>query len=107
MLSFVGGYTEDYGTAQNLGFTQTYTLYGTIQHQLTQKMSVGLTGYVGRELYSSNQKDWVWGIWGTASYQLLRWLSLSLQLSYIGDNSNMSNLDYTQYRAILGVTARL
>jgi hypothetical protein len=106
-LSFIGGYTEDYGTAQNLGFTQTYTLYGTIQHQLTQKMSVGLTGHVGRNLYSSDQKDWDWGIWGTASYQLLRWLSFSLQLGYIGDNSNKSNLDYTQYRAILSLTARL
>ena len=106
-LSFVGGYTEDYGTAQNLGFTQTYTVYGTVQHQLTQKLSVGLTGSVGRDKYSSNQKDWVWGIWGNASYQLLKWLSFSLQLNYIGDNSNRSNSDYTQFRAILSLTARL
>ncbi len=106
-LSFVGGYTEDYGTAQNLGFIQTYTVYGTVQHQLTQKMSIGLTGSVGRDTYTSNQKDWVWGIWGNASYQLLRWLSFYLRVGYIGDNSNRNILDYTQFRAILGVTARL
>jgi hypothetical protein len=106
-LSFVGGYTEDYGTAQNLGFTQTYTLYGTISHRLMEKLTVGLNGSVQRAIYSNNQKDWISEISGTASYQLLRWLSLSLQLGYIGDNSNKNNLDYTQYRAILSVTARL
>ena len=83
-LAFNGGYTEDYITAQNLGFTQTYTLYGTIKHQLTQRMSLGLTGSVAREEYSTDQKDWVYGIWGNASYLILKWLTASLQVSYMG-----------------------
>ncbi len=104
-LSFVGGYTEDYGTAQNLGFTKTYGLYGTIQHKLTQKMSVGLTGSVARDEYSSNQKDWVWGIWGNASYSILKWLTASLKASYYEDHSNIKIQSYRDYRVGLGLTA--
>jgi hypothetical protein len=104
-LSFVGGYTEDYITAQNLGFTQTYTLYGTIQHQLTQKMSVGLTGSVAREEYSSGQKDWVWGIWGNASYSILKWLTASLRISYTEDHSDIKIASYRDYRGLLKLTA--
>jgi hypothetical protein len=39
-----GGYSTDYFTAQNRGFTQTYKVIGKISHQLLQKMSVGLFG---------------------------------------------------------------
>ena len=74
ILSFQGGYTEDYFTAENRGFTKTYAAYGTISHQLTEKLTVGVTGSMGRATYSNDQKDWVWGISGNASYQLLRWL---------------------------------
>jgi hypothetical protein len=109
-LSFQGGYTEDYFTAENRGFVKTYTTYGTISHQLTQKLTVGVTGSVQRAIYSSDEKDWNWGIWGNASYQLLKWLALSLQVSHIENHSNIRMLDdhilnYSQYRGILSVTA--
>jgi len=104
-LSFQGGYTEDYFTAQNRGFAKYYRTYGTITHQLMEKLSVGVTGSLERPTYSSGQKDWIWGISGNASYQLLRWLSLSLQLAHTEDHSNISNLDYSQYRAIFTATA--
>ena len=104
-LSFVGGYTEDYGTAQNLGFTQTYTVYGTINHKLTQRMSVGLTGSVAREEYSSDRKDWVYGIFGNASYLILKWLTASLQVSYEEDHSNLKIDSYRDIRGSLKLTA--
>ena len=104
-LSFAGGYTEDYGTAQNLGFTKTYAAYGTINHKLTQKMSVGLTGSLAREEYSSDQKDWVWGIWGNASYLILKWLTGSAQISYTEDRSNIKILSYRDIRGSLKLTA--
>jgi hypothetical protein len=104
-LSFQGGYTEDYFTAQNLGFTRYYRTYGTITHQLMEKLSVGATGSLERTTHSSGQKDWIWGISGNASYQLLRWLSLSLQLAHTEDHSNISNLEYSQYRGIFTATA--
>jgi hypothetical protein len=104
-LSFVGGYTEDYTTAQNLGFTQTYKVYGTIQHKLTQKMSVGLTGSLAREEYSSDRKDWVGGIWGNASYLILKWLTGSLQVSYEEDHSSIKIESYRDIRGSLKLTA--
>jgi len=106
ILTFIGGYTEDYGTAENLGFTQTYTVYGTINHQLTQRMSVGLTGSVARDIYSgSNQKDWVYGIWGNASYLILKWLTGSAQISYTEDRSNIKTESYKDIRGSLKLTA--
>ena len=104
-LSFAGGYTEDYITAQNLGFTKTYAVYGTINHKLTQKMSVGLTGSLARDEYSSDQKDWVWGIWGNASYLILKWLSGSLQISYMEDHSNIKIQSYRDIRGSLNLAA--
>ena len=104
-LSFQGGYTEDYFTAQNRGFAKYYRAYGTISHKLTDKMTVGVNGSMQRAIYSNGQKDWIWGISGNASYALLKWLSLSLQLAHTEDHSNISNLDYSQYRAIFTATA--
>jgi len=104
-LSFAGGYTEDYITAQNLGFTKTYGVYGTINHKLTQRMSVGVTGSLARDEYSSDQKDWVWGIWGNASYLILKWLTGSLEVSYREDHSNIKINSYKDYRGGLKLTA--
>jgi hypothetical protein len=105
-LAFQGGYTEDYFTAENRGFAKYYRAYGTVNHRLTEKLSVGVTGSVERAAYSSNgQRDWIYGIWGNASYPLLRWLSVSLQVGHVEDRSNISDLNYSQYRAIFSATA--
>jgi hypothetical protein len=104
-LSFAGGYTEDYITAQNLGFTKTYGVYGTINHKLTQRMRVGVTGSLARDEYSSGRKDWVWGMWGNASYLILKWLTGSLQVSYTEDHSNIKINSYRDYRGGLKLTA--
>jgi len=105
-LTFQGGYTEDYFTAQNLGLTKYYRAYGTILHQLTGKTAVRLTGSVERESFpSSDQKDWIWGIWGDVSYRLLKWLTVGMQVSYREDHSNIDAADYSEYRGIIKVTA--
>jgi hypothetical protein len=103
-LSVQGGYTEDYVTGQNLGFTKTYSGYGTIQHQLTQRLSVGLTGSLGRHEYSSDQKDWIWDVRVGSSYLLFRWLTVSLEASYRQDNSNISTNDYSEFLGMFRIT---
>ena len=105
-LSFQGGYTEDYFTAQNLGFAKYYRAYGRISHRMAEKLTIGLTGSMERPTYSSGQKDWIWRTSGNVSYQLLTWLSLFLQLYHTEDHSNFENLNYSDYRAIVGATAR-
>jgi hypothetical protein len=104
-LSFQGGYTEDYFTAENRGFAKYYRTYGTISHQLMEKLSVRVTGSLERPTFSDGQKDWIWRIYGNASYQLLRWLSVFLQLGHTEDHSNLDNFNYSDYRAIVGATA--
>jgi hypothetical protein len=104
-LSLQGGYTEDYFTAQNLGFTKYYRGIGTITHRLLERMTVGLSGSLERAAFSSDRKDWTWGINGNASYTVLKWLTLSLEASHRENNSNIDNLDYSEYRGIFRVTA--
>lgn len=106
-LAFQGGYTEDYITAQNLGFVKTYLGYGTIKHQLTQRMSVGLTGYLERAEYNSspNRKDWIWDISGNASYLLFKWLTISLVTSHRENHSNIDAESYKENQVLLKVTA--
>lgn len=103
-VAFQGGYTEDYFTSQNLGFAKYYRAYATVNHHLTEKMTVGVTGSVERALFSSDQKDWIWGIWGDVSYRLLRWLAAGLEVSYRKDHSNIEFLSYGDYRAIVSLT---
>ena len=106
ILSAQGGYTEDYISAQNLGFIKYYGAYGTINQWLTQRLSVSLTGSMYRYLYSStNEKDWVWYAGGGPSYLLLRWLQLSLQASYMDRHSNISGNGYSDFRGMFIITA--
>ena len=72
---------------------------------LTQRMSVGFTESVERSIYDDGRKDWIWGTWGNASYLLFRWLTVSLEASYTRDHSNISSLDYNEYRGIFRITA--
>ena len=104
-LSFQGGYTEDYFTSQNLGFTLYHRGIGTVTYRLMQKMTVGLTGSLERAEYATDRKDVIYGISGNASYQLLRWLSVSLNASHRRDDSDNNAFGYTENRAMLGITA--
>jgi len=110
-VSLQGGYTEDYFTADNQGFTQYYRTTARITHQLLQRMSVGLLGsyewakYPGSETVGRTPKDQIWVVGGNASYQIWRWLTISLDASHRENHSNISNRDYSEYRGVLKVTA--
>jgi len=104
-LSLQGGYTEDYFTAQNLGFTKYYRGIGTISHRLLERMTVGLSGSLEKAEYSADRKDWTRGVNANASYSLLKWLTLSLEGSHRENNSNLDDFDYTEYRGIFRITA--
>jgi hypothetical protein len=108
ILSFQGGYTEDYFSAENLGFTKYYRTIGTVSHRLMARMTVGLSGLIERDEYtSSGRKDWTWQMGGNASYQILRWLILSLDLLHRENDSNVSDDDYYETRGIFLLSAAL
>ena len=103
-LLFQGGYTEDYFTSDNRGFTKYYRGIGTVSHRLKERLTVGLSGSLERPDYGDGQKDWIWGIWANASYQILKWLALSLEVSHREDHSNIETADYSEYRGIFRIT---
>jgi len=110
-ISFQGGYTEDFFTADNRGFTQSHRAIGSINYQLLQKMSVGLFGSYEWDKYAESviggkkQINNTWEIGGNTSYQLFKWLTLSLQINYTKSSSNISSADYGDYQGIFRVTA--
>lgn len=104
-VSFQGGYTEEYFTAENPGFMKTHRLIGTVSHRLLEKLSIGARGSYERVKYSEDEKDRIWGVSLNGSYEIMRWLGLSLELSHRENNSNISRRDYSENRGILRITA--
>jgi hypothetical protein len=110
-ISFQGGYAEDFFTAENLGFTKYHRGIGRVNHQLLEKMTVGLFSsyewikYYAEVVETPGQKDQIWTIGGNAAYQLFRWLGVSLEGSYRENHSNIDTADYSEYRGIFRITA--
>jgi hypothetical protein len=110
-LSLQGGYTEDFFDAENQGFVQYYRALGRITHQLMQRMTIGVFGsyewakYPGSEIDGKTPKDNIWAIGGNASYQILRWLNVSLDASHRENRSNIDDRGYSEYRGIFRITA--
>jgi hypothetical protein len=104
-LNVQGGYTEEYFAAQNLGFIQYYRALGLFVYQVTQESTLRLIGLVERAEYASDRKDWIYTVNLGYSYLLLRWLTLTGQVSRGEDHSSQSLNDYVDYRALLRLTA--
>ncbi len=110
-IALQGGYTEDFFTAENLGFTKYYRGIGRISHQLLERMTVGGFGSYERIKYSRDtaagprQIDRIFSVGGDAAYRLFRWLTFSLEASFRENHSNLDTADYTEYRGIFRITA--
>ncbi len=117
-LTVQGGFTETYFTAENLGPTQYYRAIGTITHRLVEKMTASLSGTAEWDrsraggakgtgtLANADLKDTIWTVNGSVAYPLLKWLNLSLILTYKQDHSNVSARDYNEFRGLVRVEAR-
>jgi len=111
VLSLTGGYTEDYFSSENRGFTKYYRVLGRVNHQIAKKMNVGLFssyewGKIPEVVIGSEKEiNRIWGIGGTASYQFFNWLTVALEASHRGNNSNFDAKDYGEYRGLLKITA--
>jgi len=106
VLSIQGGYTEDYFTSQNLGFQKYYRATGSIKHNLEKRFSVGCSGSIERvEFVGMERSDTIWGVGASASYQLMKWLTLSLEISHNANQSNIPANEYIENKGILRLTA--
>jgi hypothetical protein len=104
-LGLQGGYTEDFFTAENLGFQKYNRLTGSLTHQLDKRVSIGCLGSVEQVNYDSDRDDTIWEISGTASYTPLKWLRLSLEVAHREDQSDLASADYSENSVMLQITA--
>lgn len=105
-LSLQGGYTEDFFTAENLGFNRYHRLTGSLTHLLDKRISVGGFGsFELAEFDLPEHRDTIWGVGGRASYMPLKWLTLALEVSHKERQSDVSIYEYTENRGMFTITA--
>jgi|WetSurMetagenome_2_1015567.scaffolds.fasta_scaffold04462_2 hypothetical protein len=105
-LSLNSGYVQNAFDFNNLGFYKYYGGSASISHYLTQRFSVGFVGsaqYIDYAFVDRN--DWVYTVDATASYELLRWLTLGGRVGYQEDDSNLSVNSYNEWHAFLTLSA--
>ena len=105
VLSAQGGYTEDFFTAQNYGFQKYYRGTGSIKHYLEKRFSIGCLGSLERvEFVDRDRIDMIWSVGASASYQPLKWLTLSLEGSHNAHESNIQVNDYVENKGMIKLT---
>ena len=113
-LSVQGGYTQDFFTAQNLGFRKYYRATGSITHNLDRQLSIGCLGSVKRSesepvsVSDPGQRETTWGAGANLSYLLFKWLKFSLEYTYNQNDTNYfyeATNEYKGNRGMLTVTA--
>ena len=105
-VAFNSGYQERQFGFDNLGFNEYYGGSVVISHNVTQRFNVGFIGTAMNTDYAlSDQNDWIYTADATASYQLLRWLTLSGRAGYQQVDSNIEVNSYDEWHAFLTLTA--
>jgi hypothetical protein len=105
-VSMQGGYTEDFFTAENLGFSRYHRLTGSLNHMLDKRISIGCMGSLEQADYGAPEhSDKTWGITGTASYMPLKWLTLALEVSHKDRQSDVAFYEYQENRGMFKITA--
>lgn len=104
-LYLQGGYTEDFFTSQNLGFTRYHRLTGFLNHRLDKQISLGGFGTVEYAEYEvTDRSDTIWGIGGRASYMPLNWLTFALEGSHRENQSSVDSAGYVENRGMFSIT---
>jgi hypothetical protein len=105
VLSLRAGYLENLFNPYTLGlgFSKYYGGFAAINHRLTQRITLVANGSVEKTEYtdSSGRTDWIWRVGGVASYQVLRWLNISLNYYHQELISNNVSNEWMENRVIL------
>ena len=100
-ISLRGGFREDFFSSTNLGPSKYYGGYGSVSHRLAERFTIGVRGFLERNEYAGDRKDWQWQVGANAAYQPLRWLGLSFEYYYREADSTQDIDDYKENRVIL------
>lgn len=105
-LAFNSGYQQNQFGFDNRGFNKYYGGTAVISHQVTQRFNVGFIGAATYTEYAiGDRNDWLYSADATASYQILRWLTVGGRVGYQEDDSNIAVNSYDEWHAFLTLTA--
>ncbi|MEI6609969.1 MAG: outer membrane beta-barrel protein [Deltaproteobacteria bacterium] len=103
-LSLQGGYTEDFFTSQNLGFSKYDRFTGSVVHFLEKRMSIGLSVALEQAELNQGRKELIWGVEGTLSHRPLKWLTMALVCSHKTRDSNVEGYGFDENRGMVKIT---
>lgn len=104
-ITLQGGFYEDYFTSQNLGFAKYHRLLVSAFHRLERRLFISMSGNGEYADYTNDRDDWIYGGSATAGYDLLRWLSVSVQYAYQERDSSQDPNDYKDNRVTFTIKA--
>ena len=108
-LSLYGatGFTEDFTSAENLGFSEFLGAGINGRYQLFKSFWVAGFLYIERDRFvDSDRRDTLWSARGSLNYQLLRWLFLSFDYEHNERDSNIPLESYEDNRYFGRLTAQ-
>ena len=107
-LIIYSGYQQDHFGFVNMGFNTIFGGSAVISHNVTQRFNVGFIGTAMNTDYAfRDRNDWLYTADATASYQLLRWLTLSGRVGYQQNDSNIEVNSYDEWHVFLTSRPRL
>jgi hypothetical protein len=108
-LNATAGYRQQYLEAENLGFSEYYSVGTAVNYQLTEKLSVDLSGSYERDDYKetifTNRIDERWTASLNLGYSLLSWLSASIDYRFREMDSTNNEDNYTSNVVTLRLVA--
>jgi len=104
-ITLQGGFYEDYATSENLGFTRYHRLLVSANHRLEKRMFVSMMGNLEYADYTFDRDDKIYGGTVSAGYDIVKWLSVSVQYTYQERDSSQDSADYTDNKAMLTIKA--
>jgi hypothetical protein len=105
-LAFSSGYQQNLFSFDTQGFYRYYLGSAVVSHNVTQRFTVGLVGTAQRLEYAFvDRKDWIYTADATASYQLLKWLTVSGRAGYQENDSSNTVNNYDEWHVFLTLSA--
>ncbi len=97
-ISGSGGYTYEYGEAENNGFTEYYLINGSISHQFSRTLSGSLGAYYRIEDFKQreNKQTKTYSFSAGLHKKLLKKLSLSVDYNYRKADADVERDSYTE-----------
>jgi hypothetical protein len=103
-LFAIGGYREEFQTADNAGFVEYYRGGLTVSHRLLQRLTLNLGADAEWDKFIGDEEAWLYTARVGMTYQILRWMNIEAGVAYSENDSNVEGNDYTDWRGFITLT---